>query len=71
MTVPDFDQTHSCVLVNLKTLKCSEVQFHTSLLSSSPQHPVDTGDTPMTTEPLEEDINYMELYQDDGDDDMD
>ena len=69
--MPDFDQTHSCVLVNLKTLKCSEVQFRTSLHSSSLKHPVDTGDTPMTVESSEEDINYMELYQDDGDDDMD
>ena len=39
--------------------------------SSSPKHPVDTGDTPMTAESSEENINYMELYQDDGDDDMD
>ena len=31
---------------------------------------MDTGDTPMAAE-SEEDINYMELYQDDNDDDMD
>ena len=72
LTVPNFDHTHSFVLVNLKTLKCSEIQFRTSLVSSSPNvpHPMDTGDTPMAAE-SEEDINYMELYQDDNDDDMD
>ena len=70
--MPNFDQSHSCVLVNLKTLKCSEVQFCTSLHSLSPsvQRPGDTGDN-MAAELSEEDINYMELYQDDGDDDMD
>ena len=31
---------------------------------------MDTGDTAMAAE-SEEDINYMELYQDDNDDDMD
>lgn len=67
--VPDFDQTHSCVLVNLKTLKCTEIQFRTSLVSSLPSvpHPMDTGDTPMAVE-SEEVINYMDLYQDDDDD---
>ena len=70
LTVPNFDQlqTHSCVFVNLKTLKCSEIQFRTSLASSSSSvpHLMDTGDTPMVAE-SEEDINY----QDDNDDDMD
>ena len=70
--MPDFDQTHSCVLVNLKTLKCSEVQFRTSLHSSSPKHPVDnTGDTPMAAESSEEEINYMDYMDDGADDDMD
>ena len=68
LTVPNFDQTHSCVLVNLKTLKCSEVQFCTSL-SPSVSHPMDTGDTHMAAEP-EEVINYMDLYEDDNDDDI-
>ena len=71
LTVPDFDQTHSCVLVNLKTLRCCEVQFHTSLVTSpSVPHLMDTGDTPIAAE-SEEVINYMDLYQDDNDDDMD
>lgn len=29
--VPVFDLTHSCVLVNLKTLDCQEITFATSL----------------------------------------
>jgi hypothetical protein len=29
--VPNFDLTHSCVLVNLRTLDCQEVKFGTSL----------------------------------------
>ena len=63
LTVPHFNQT---VLVNLKTLKCSKVQFCTSLVSSSPSvpHPMDTGDTPMAAE-SEETINYMEEDKDD------
>ena len=71
LTVPNFDQTHSCVLVNLKSLNCTEIQFRKSLASSSPSvpHPMDTGDTPMAAE--SEEINYMDLYQDDDDDDMD
>jgi len=31
---------------------------------------MDTGDTPMAAE-SEEVVNYMDLYQDDNDDDMD
>lgn len=29
--VPTFDLSHSCVLVNLRSLECSEVKFATSL----------------------------------------
>ena len=31
--IPNFDLTHSCVLVNLRTLNCKEVKFGTSLES--------------------------------------
>ena len=31
ITVPNFDLTHSCVLVNLTTLDCHELVFSTSL----------------------------------------
>ena len=70
LTVSNFDKSHSCVLVNLKTRKCSEVKFRTSLLSTSPSVPQHLdGDIPMAAEP-DEDVNYMDMYQDD-DDDMD
>ena len=71
LTVSNFDKSHSCVLVNLKTLKCSEVKFRTSLLSTSPSvpQPLDAGDIPTDAEP-DGDVNYMDMYQDD-DDDMD
>jgi len=41
-------------------------------VSSSPSvpHPMDIGDTSMAAE-SEEVINYMDLYQDDNDDDVD
>ena len=31
ITVPNFDLTHSCVLVNLTTLECQELTFSTTL----------------------------------------
>ena len=71
LAIPNFDKSHSCILVNLRTPKCSEVQFRMSLLSMSPSvpQPLDAGDIPTAAEP-DEDVNYMDMYQDD-DDDMD
>ena len=31
ITVPNFDLTHSCVIVNLTTLECQELTFSTTL----------------------------------------
>ena len=31
LSLPNFDLTHSCVLVNLRTLECEEVKFSTSM----------------------------------------
>lgn len=33
VTVPTFDLTHNCILVNLSTLQCTELTFTTSLNS--------------------------------------
>lgn len=35
VSVPDFDLTHSCVLVNLNTLECHEMKFATSLKATA------------------------------------
>ena len=37
LAVPNFDVTHSCVLLDLGTLECSEVHFSTGAFTSLPE----------------------------------
>lgn len=53
--VPNFDFTHSCVLVNLRSLECQEIKFGTSL---------ETTPNPELTQQMElEGEGSVSLYQ--------
>eukprot|EP00731_Ephydatia_muelleri_P028441 Em0020g85a len=76
VAVPNFDVTHSCALVNLRTLECVEMSFSTSLHRGD--HPEQmqllvsqqSNDIVQDSQPPED--NEFNLFdQDESDDDMD
>ena len=72
MCVPDFDKTHSCVLVNLSNLDCQEMKFNTSMdvepSSKSRGGEMEEEEDSELHLPVEEDVSI--LNQMDNEDDF-
>ena len=54
LAVPNFDVTHSCVLLDLGTLECSEVHFSTGAFTSLPEEVNGTRS-------IEEEVTALEM----------
>ena len=83
LSLPNFDLTHSCVLVNLRTLECKEMKFSTSMEQKhNPelerirkiQEELETAEAEKTllSQPQEHDedmsiLHHMDMDEDDDD----
>ena len=69
--IPDFDVTHSCVLVNLRSLDCNEIKFATSMdtmpLSTLRGQGVEGEDEFDLPVPEEEDMSILNQMDDEDD----
>ena len=77
IAVPNFDVTHSCALVNLRTLECVEMSFSTSLhRGNHPEHMhhllVSQQSNEIVQDSQPPEGNEFNLFeQDESDDEMD
>ena len=71
VTVPDFDRTHSCVLVDLATLECTELKFSSGPAGLTEEVAKDEGFEEEENNQVEEEqtVNIMEQMMDDDADD--
>ena len=68
LAIPNFDVTHSCVLLDLATLECTELHFSTGAFTSHPEE-VD-GTCLMEEEVTAQEMNHSNIVEHISDDEM-
>lgn len=68
LAVPNFDVTHSCVLLDLGTLECTELHFSTGAFTSLPEE-VD-GVRVMEEEVTSQEMDHSNIVEQISDDEM-